>query len=153
MNQILETLDIKYYTNINNYLIKNNINNNSINTHLSKLENNIQITKNNNTVSLHTDQTSSEQSIINVTPSQFNDNLYNKPWNKLNIIHKIIKIREFVDNLDIKSEKDRCKLKDELILLLKNKTLIKNIEYSDTKCVIISINNLEYSNGNYTYIS
>lgn len=76
---------------------------------------------------------------------------YKRPWVKLNLIHKILKIKEFVNNLKINSEKDRTELKEELITLVKTKILTKKekVEYDEVRGKIISLINLEYKNEKY----
>jgi hypothetical protein len=77
---------------------------------------------------------------------------YKKPWTKLNNIHKILKIKEFVNNSILNNSK-----KNELIILLidlvKNKTITKKnmVEYDEEHCKILSINNLEITNNDYNY--
>lgn len=79
---------------------------------------------------------------------------YKKSWSKLNKIHKILKIKEFVENSILNKNK-----KNELIVLLielvKNKTLTKKelVDYDEDKCKINSISNLEIvSTNHYTYV-
>ena len=86
--------------------------------------------------------------------SEFNDNddyIYKKPWNKLNIIHKKIKMEEFVNNLIIDDLEMKKHLKSQLVLMLKNKKLTKKneVEYDATNGKIISIPSLKYKNNNY----
>jgi hypothetical protein len=79
--------------------------------------------------------------------------LYLKAWTKLTLIHKIIKIKEFVNNLDINDNSQKEELKDKLIDLIKNKTTKKKINYDETKGKIISIPQLSFENGKYLIIS
>lgn len=86
------------------------------------------------------------------TSQQFSeDYLYLKPWTKLNPIHKIIKIKEFVNQLNTKNEEDKQELKDKLITMVKNKLLTKkdSVLYDASKGKIISIPDLEFKNGKY----
>jgi hypothetical protein len=77
---------------------------------------------------------------------------YKKSWTKLNNIHKILKIKEFINNSILDSSK-----KHELIMLLtdlvKTKILTKKnmVDYDEENCKILSINNLEISKTNYKY--
>ena len=97
-----------------------------------------------------------------ITPIEINnhtqffsdEDLYKKPWIKLNPIHKIIKIKEFVNNLKINLEKDRIILRDELIDLVKNKILTKKekVNYDEVNGKIISLSNLQYKNEKYFYL-
>jgi hypothetical protein len=78
---------------------------------------------------------------------------YKKPWSKLNKIHKILKIKDFIENSILNKNK-----KNELIILLidliKNKTLTRKdmVEYDEDKCKIINIPNLKIiSSTQYIY--
>jgi hypothetical protein len=88
-----------------------------------------------------------------VSETQHVDYLYLKPWNKLTLIHKIIKIKEFTNNLDIKDTSEKEELKDKLIDLLKSKTIKNKINYDETKGKVISISQLSFNNGKYLIIS
>jgi len=79
------------------------------------------------------------------------DFVYKKPWNKMNIIHKKIKMEEFVNNLSIDDSEIKKHLKSQLVLMLKNKKLTKKneVEYDATNGKIISIPSLKYKNNNY----
>tara|TARA_B110000971_G_C19878526_1_gene439558 strand:- start:147 stop:593 length:447 start_codon:yes stop_codon:yes gene_type:complete len=88
-----------------------------------------------------------------VSETQHVDYLYLKPWNKLTLIHKIIKIKEFTNNLDIKDTSEKEELKDKLIELLKSKSIKNKINYDETKGKVISISQLSFDNGKYLIIS
>jgi hypothetical protein len=79
------------------------------------------------------------------------DFVYKKPWNKMNIIHKKIKLEEFVKNLDIEDLEMKKHLKSQFISMLKNKKLTKKneVEYDPINGKIISIPSLKYKNNNY----
>jgi len=79
------------------------------------------------------------------------DFVYKKTWNKLNIIHKKIKMEEFVNNLVIDDLEIKKLLKNQLVLMIKNKQLTKKneIEYDAINGKIISIPSLKYKNNNY----
>jgi hypothetical protein len=79
------------------------------------------------------------------------DFVYKKPWNKLNIIHKKIKMEEFVNNLTIDDLEIKKLLKNQLVLMIKNKQLTKKneVEYDAINGKIISIPSLKYKNNNY----
>jgi len=84
--------------------------------------------------------------------NEFSDDyLYKKPWTKLSSIHKIIKIKEFVQKLIINKEEDREKLKDSLINLINSKKLTKKdmVKYDSINARIIGIPSLKYSSGKY----
>ena len=140
-----------YYNNLNKYLIKNNIDNQYIVNHIIKLTDKETKTdllhKNKATTCTDTDTTA------NIVSINSDVNLYKKAWTKLNIIHKTIKIKEFVNNLKINSEKNRDKIKNELIDLLKKKILTKKekVNYDEDRGIIVSLTELEYNNGMYNY--
>lgn len=139
--------NLKYYNNLNKYLIKNSIDNKHILTYIDKL-NNKNNNKNNEEYKNNTETDSAN--IVSITSDV---NLYKKSWSKLNIIHKTIKIKEFVNNLKINCEKNRDKIKNELISLLKNKVLTKKdkVVYDEERGIIVSLTELEYNNGMYNY--
>jgi hypothetical protein len=149
INTLSTKLEIKYYKSIIDNLSKNNINYIWLNKHLDKLNDHLDkkeiIT-----------ETCTEKNII--TESNHNqifndDDLYKKSWSKLNSIHKILKIKEFVNNLKINSEEERTNLKDELTSLIKSKVLTNKdkIKYDEVNGKIISLVNLQYKNGKYFY--
>jgi len=93
------------------------------------------------------------KSNLSLSESSYNDDyLYKKPWTKLTAIHKIIKIKEFVNQLLIDNENDKQILKDILIEMVKNKTLTKkdDVLYDSNSCKIISITRLQHKNGKYS---
>jgi hypothetical protein len=86
------------------------------------------------------------------SPSYSDDYLYQKPWTKLTQIHKVIKIKEFVNTkLNIEDEKEKQELRDKLVDKVKNKELTKkeSVNYDSIKGIVISIPKLEYKNGKY----
>ena len=76
---------------------------------------------------------------------------YKKTWNKLSLVHKNIKAREFVSKLMIKSKEDQKKLERTIIKLIKEKKLTKKdkVNYDSVNGRIISIPDLIHINGNY----
>lgn len=84
------------------------------------------------------------------SPKYNDDYLYQKPWTKLTPIHKIIKIKEFVNQLLINDE-EAAILKEKLVELVKNKILTKKeaVTYDSVKRKVISITHLQYKNGKY----
>jgi hypothetical protein len=79
------------------------------------------------------------------------DYIYKKPWNKLNVIHKIIKMKEFVNNLTIDDVEMKKHLKNQLVLMIKNKQLTKknDVEYDYHIGRIISIPQLKYKDNTF----
>jgi len=87
--------------------------------------------------------------LLTETEKTEDDYLYKKPWNRLNIVHKIIKIKEFVNSKNISLE-NKNSLIQKLTLMVKNKKLHKNsdVEYNLESMKIISINCLSQDNNN-----
>jgi hypothetical protein len=139
---IINKLEHKYYSSLNMSLIKNNSEVEWLTKHINKLNGiandntEIQLVKKNENIVLNNDE-----------------NLYKKPWSKLNAIHKIIKIKEFVNNIKFENEEDREKLKDDLVNLIKTNILTKKdkIIYDSENGKIISIKNLQYKDDKYFY--
>ena len=73
--------------------------------------------------------------------------------NKLNQIHKILKMKEFINSLTNINVNEKDKLKENLIELIKNKVLSKKekINYDETNGKIISLINLQYKDNKYIY--
>jgi hypothetical protein len=179
INNLKNNLNIKYYNALIIYLSKSNMPYEWLNIYV----NNLKLTYNNDDDKLSDTQNSinkidlqnknidsdyvsyknseSENKTNSVsyfdikgTDYIYNDNdIYKKAWTKLNNIHKIIKIKEFVNNIKFDNENNRNKLKDELVELIKNKTLTKKnkIKYDDINGKIISLTNLQYKDGIYFY--
>lgn len=86
---------------------------------------------------------------IEETEKTEDDYLYKKPWNKLNSIHKIIKIKEFINSKDISLE-NKNNLISKLTFMIKNKKLMKtsDVEYNSELMKIISIYCLSQENKN-----
>jgi hypothetical protein len=156
---IKKKLDLKYYKSILSSLSQSDSNYEWITIHCDKLLDMI----NSEREKLSETQTQTEKKSDNFSPIETenhkqifsNENLYNKPWTKLNAIHKILKIKEFVNNLKINSEKERVQLRDELIELVKLKVLTKKekVNYDEVNCKIVSLTNLQYKNEKYFYIN
>lgn len=88
--------------------------------------------------------------------------MFKRPWNKLKEFHKVMKIKEFVDELKFGSkinqtliDQNKKFIKDEIYIGLKNKKFNKNkseIEYDVDNMKIISISSLEFNKNTGTYI-
>ena len=85
---------------------------------------------------------------------QDNDH-YKKPWTKLNVIHKILKMKEFINNLKDISTMDKEMLKEQLCQLIKDKVLSKKekVNYDMVNGKIISLLDLQYKDNKYIYLS
>jgi hypothetical protein len=142
-------MEIKYYENLIKYIKKTNskINYDFINDILSRYSSlnktNVTETEVSPTVS-----ESLNKSVVLGDDSSH----YRKPWSRLNNIHKIIKLKEWVNNLEISSN-DKDKLKEELVGLIKVKILTKKekVKYDEVNGKVISINDLIYKDGSYSY--
>ena len=143
---IINKLEQKYFTSLNTSLGKNNSEVLWLNDHINKLNGIV-----------HSDtETQLVKKNENIIPCKNNDeNLYQKSWSKLNAIHKIIKIKEFVNNIKFNNDEAREKLKEELVNLIKTKILTKKdkIIYDEENGKIISIKNLQYKDGKYFYLN
>jgi hypothetical protein len=146
INIILKNLKKNYYENLQ-YTLSKNHNANSIHVNfLNKI--------------LDTDETnlietnSTEIEPIESKNNSDNNELYTKPWNKLNPIHKILKIKEFVNNLKNTNDSNKAELKDELSVLVKTKVLTKKekVNYDEKNGKIISLVSLQYKDGKYIYL-
>lgn len=81
--------------------------------------------------------------------------VFKKPWSKLRIIHKILKVKEFIGNLQYRGKLSESKIKknkkyliEEISDGLKNKKFVKNkseVDYDEKKMVITSISCLAYN--------
>jgi hypothetical protein len=143
---IEKSLEILYLNNLIKACEKNNINKDLLQKKIESLNKQKQLDK---TLT----KTISNQSLNNATesPQYSDDYLYKKPWTKLTAIHKIIKIKEYVNSLLINIESDKIILKEKLVELVKDKILTKkdSVLYDSTKGKIISIPTLEYKDGKY----
>ena len=153
INILSNKLEIKYYTSLIHYAQKNNLNFEWLNSHLDNLKKTVSDNKEKLT------ETQTEKKVdIQINTEYHNqifsdEDLYKKPWTKLNPIHKILKIKEFVNNQKINSEQERTELKDQLVLLIKSKVLTKKekVLYDEKEGKIISLVNLQYKDGKYYY--
>lgn len=143
---LMELLNIQnineklYYENLLNVTNKIDIENDWIKNLIDEYKNEINITETENLES-------SEKK--DVTYSE--DYLYKKTWNKLSYIHKVIKLKEFVQKLPIKYDQDRNNLIKHLNKLVKLKKLTKKdqVNYDSVNGRVISIPDLQYKNGKY----
>jgi hypothetical protein len=140
MEALQNNIKCIYYKNLETYAKKHKI---DINLPEYKINND-----NDNDVTITEQQT---EQITETEGVYSEDFVYKKPWNKMNIIHKKIKMEEFVNNLSIDDLDIKKHLKSQLVLMLKNKKLTKKneVEYDATNGKIISIPSLKYKNNNY----
>ena len=137
IENIRDNLYLKYLNNLKNGTNKLTVNIDNLTSKINELS------------VINTNSETKVNDIVTETDllSENIDYLFLKPWNKINKIHKIIKLKEFVKSLDC-SEKDKENLKEELIENIKTNNKFK-ITYDEKKGRIISIPNLSFSNGKY----
>ena len=135
---IKSNLNIKYYESLLFNLSQNDLNYLWLNNYYNSLVN-----INKTDTDIHTEKNTD---VSNVHSDKY---LYTKPWSKLNIVHKKLKIKEFVNNLQINCDIDRMQLLDKLNELLKLKILTKKdaVNYDEINGKIISLSNLQYRNN------
>jgi hypothetical protein len=137
IENIRDNLYLKYLNNLKNGTNKLTVNIDNLTSKINELS------------AINTNSETKVNDVVTETDllSENIDYLFLKPWNKINKIHKIIKLKEFVKSLDC-SEKDKENLKEELIENIKTNNKFK-ITYDEKKGRIISIPNLSFSNGKY----
>ena len=151
LESIESNLQIKYLNNLISACSRYNINSDNIKKELHNLDGENNITINNNetqNVSI-TEKEVVKDNEKHVTETETIDYLYLKPWSKLTQIHKVIKIKEFVNNLGITNNIEKEKLKDGLIDQVKEKKSKNKVNYDETKGKILSISNLSFDNNKY----
>jgi hypothetical protein len=163
VQQIIDDLYSKYLSNLLLYIKNNNIiQNNNYDWLEKQLKNAAKETSIKDTTTVteikYTDNQTEveEKNSLSIETSDSKmvlstENLYNKPWTKLNLIHKKIKIKEYINNLNNINTDDKSLLIDSLIKLLESKVLTKKnmVEYNQTEGKIISIYMLKYENNKY----
>jgi len=144
---IKSNLNIKYYESLLYNLSQNNLNYIWLNNYYDSLVN-INKTDTEKIIDTHGEK---NIDISNVDSDKY---LYTKSWSKLNVIHKKLKIKEFVNNLQINCDIDRTQLLDKLNELIKLKILTKKdaVNYDEINGKIISLSNLQYNNNKYHYV-
>lgn len=158
IEELSKLVNIKFIKNVLHHL-KND--EEKYDTYIVSLETIIKNIKdsNNSLISSETESRQISDNKFNVDSSEKNidmndysdDYLYKKPWTKLSNIHKIIKLKEFVQKLIISKDDDKDKLKESLIKLVNNKVLTKKdmVKYDSLNGRVIGIPNLKFSNGKY----
>jgi len=148
LNFLKNHLSIRYYNNLLKATNRLNIDNTFIKEEISKLKN--VKSELSSDIELKSLKNSLEEKQNN-KPIYSDDYLYKKPWTKLSLVHKTIKMKEYVDCLLVENEQDKNQLKKKLVGLIKKKILSKKnkVNYDDDKGRIISIPDLVYQNGKY----
>jgi hypothetical protein len=77
---------------------------------------------------------------LNLSESNLTENnnfLYQKPWTKLNFIHKVIKIKEYLTSIGIEDSETKNNIKDEIITMIKDKKTKINYDSQNLKILEI----------------
>jgi hypothetical protein len=137
-------LEVKYYKSLMSTLKKINEDYSWVEKHIHYLEN---TSSSNETEQVETEV--KEKEVV-----QDNDH-YKKPWTKLNVVHKILKMKEFINNLKEINTTDKEMLKEQLCQLIKDKVLSKKekVNYDMVNGKIISLLDLQYKDNKYIYLS
>lgn len=132
-----------YYESLISQLKKNKMDSKYLENLLDKLNDNI------NDTEINTIITNTETEI-----KSEDDYIYKKEWNKLNNIHKIIKIKEFVNNLPITNSTIKQNLRNKLVELVKSKQLTKkkSVNYDIINCRIVNIPCLQLKDNKYVIV-
>ena len=147
LDLLIDNLNLEYYKSLQCYFNKNG-------NHLLWLNEHIENLTNKNSKNSETKKEYKQSSETENHKQIFSDEgCYNKNWIKLNPIHKILKIKEFVNGLKINNKKDKNDLLDKLIDSVKTKILTKkeSVNYDEINGKIISLTNLEYKDNKYHY--
>jgi hypothetical protein len=144
---IKSNLNIKYYESLLYNLSQNDLNYIWLNNYYDSLVN-INKTDTEKIIDIHTEK---NIDISNIDSDKY---LYTKSWSKLNVIHKKLKIKEFVNNLQINCDIERTQLLEKLNELIKLKILTKKdaVNYDEINGKVISLSNLQYNNNKYHYV-
>ena len=145
MNKVIQYMDNMYYQYIDIQAKKNKININiPISIPNTEIDNDTNI---DNTVSC-------VEPLSDSDVKYSDDYIYRKSWNKLNSIHKIIKIKEFVNNLQSDDIEMKKNLKIKLVNMIKDKQLTKknDINYDSTNGCVLSIPILQYTDNKYIIV-
>ena len=142
-------LEVKYYKSLMSTLKKINEDYSWVEKHIHELEN---ISSSN-----ETEQVEEVKEEELVKENIQNNDHYKKPWTKLNIVHKILKMKEFINNLKEISTMDKEMLKEQLCQLIKDKVVEKidhkNVNHDMVNGKIISLLDLQYKDNKYIYLS
>ena len=149
MDKLQQTMDMLYHDFIDIHAKKNKI---SVTFPESSIDSN-QVSpesiQGNSTIPILTETQNDNDTETEIKYSD--EYVYKKPWNKLNNIHKIIKVKEFVDNLNTNDIDMKKILKAQLVSLIKIKKINKNtdVNYDVTNGNIIAIPIIQYKDSKY----
>ena len=129
IENIIDNLELFYYNNIKDKIELEEVN--------EKISDKIKSIKN----------TISESETDNIYTDEY---VYKKEWNKLNKIHKTIKLKEFINNLEINTIVKDNLIKEIIKLVKENKlTQKKTVNYDSNKGLVQSIPSLKFINNKY----
>tara|TARA_B100001093_G_C26764469_1_gene987223 strand:+ start:1102 stop:1560 length:459 start_codon:yes stop_codon:yes gene_type:complete len=146
INNIIKKLDMQYYDNLIEYCKLNNL---SYKTFQNKKD---EFDKIEVTDTESSPRSSSKNPVENESKIVYSeDYLYKKDWNKLQNVHKIVKLKEFISKLLIKNNDEKENLINEATNLIHKKILTKKdkVKYDSASGNIISISLLSFKNGKY----
>ena len=146
LNIIINKLQKAYYENIIEQMDKNNINSKWLSDIIKDKYSKNSTELIDTSTEIHSENKSEKK-------PELTDYVYKKPWNKLNYIHKVLKIKEFINNLNTCSNNEKDRLKNEAIDLVKQKVLSKKekVNYDETNGKLVSILNLQYKDNKYYF--
>jgi len=135
-------INLSYYINLKKYNTDSTVEK-VINEKISKLQ--IILKETNDSVN------EEKNLILESKLSETEEGYFYKPWNKMSIVHKIIKLKEYVSDLELENN-TKIKLISYLKDALKKKKITKNdqVIYNISKAKIISIPKLELSNNKFS---
>ena len=137
-------LNIKYYNNLIKATNRTNLKDNYLADKVLQVKDSCEILTSSIT----------ETDILNETSKivYSEDYLYKRSWTKLSTIHKIIKMKEYVNQLLIDDPDEKKKLEKTLVNLVKKRVLTKKnrVKYNSIKGIIYSIPDLVYQKGIYS---
>lgn len=135
-------MNLSYYINLKKYNTDSNVEK-IIDEKIDSLKNLLKETSD----SINEEKNSELESKLSETEESY----FYKPWNKMSTVHKIIKLKEYVSNLELENN-IKIKLINYLKNALKNKKITKNdqVIYNISKAKIISIPKLELSDNKFS---
>ena len=97
--------------------------------------------------------TETDTDVVPVSVSIYSDEyIYRKQWNKLNVVHKILKVKEFINNINIDDIEIKKNIREKLVNMVKDKKLTKKnkVNYDSTNGVIKSIPCIQCVDNKYS---
>jgi len=125
--------------------------NDGSNYHLNDLQKIMLDLKNNTKVDKKKQENNSTKTNLFNNIDQY---MFNKPWNRLPEVHKLLKMKDYVNNsLIIYDNSKKEKLMKELFSNVKKKNLTRkgSVNYDHVNCRIISIPSLKYDKNKEEY--